>query len=441
MTQDPLQQTPPHDLDAEQATLGGTLVSAAAIGDVVEILRASDFYRPAHGLVFEIVSDLYSRGEPVDAISVTAELSRRGELDRIGGPSYLHTLISTVPTAANAGYYARIVAERAVKRRVAEAGHTIVRAGMSPAIPADDAAEQAEAALHAALGRADNGEGPTPLSASLSATLDRLEARERGEDLSGVPTGFADLDAVTHGFQPGQLIVVAARPGVGKSSLALDVARAAAIRHGRPVLFASLEMSRAELDERVLAAEATVSLQGIRTGRIGDAWERISRKIGELAGAPLHIDASPGLSVAAIRTRARRMQRRTGLDLLVVDYLQLLVTAGKSENRQQEISAISRSLKLLAAELGIPVVALSQLNRAVEQRADKRPQLSDLRDSGAIEQDADLVILIHREDAHNPNSARAGEADLIIAKNRNGPTGVVTVAFQGYYSRFVDMAS
>nr|WP_018502556.1 replicative DNA helicase [Parafrankia discariae] len=438
---DSLTTTPPHDLHAEQATLGGTLVSTAAIGDVVEILRAGDFYRPAHRLIFEVVGDLYSRGEPADVISVAAELGHRGELDRIGGPAYLHTLISAVPTAANAGYYARIVAGMAVKRRVAEAGHAIVRAGMSPTVPADAAAEQAEAALHAALSHADDGEGPTPLSASVSATLDRLEARERGEDLSGVPTGFADLDELTHGFQPGQLIVVAARPAVGKSTLALDFARAAAIRHGRPVLFASLEMSRAELDERVLSAEARVSLQNIRTGRIGDDWERISRRIGELAAAPLHIDASPGLGVAAIRTRARRMQRRAGLDLLVVDYLQLLVTAGKSENRQQEISAISRSLKLLAGELGIPVVALSQLNRAVEQRADKRPQLSDLRDSGAIEQDADMVILIHREDAVNPNSARAGEADLVIAKNRNGPQGCVTVAFQGHFSRFVDMAN
>ncbi|OAA23599.1 primary replicative DNA helicase [Frankia sp. EI5c] len=430
---------PPHDLQAESAALGATLLSTDATSNVVEILRPADFYRPAHGLIFEVVRDLYSGGEPCDTITVAAELGRRGLVDKVGGPAYLHTLVAAVPTTASAGYYARIVAGLAVRRRVAEAGVRITQIGFKAT--GDDPAGQAEAALAQALDADDTGDGPTPIGDTLTDTLDRLEARETGQGLTGVPTGFSDLDKLTSGLQPGQLVVIAARPAVGKSTLALDMARAAAIRHSLPVLFASLEMSRPELDDRLISAEARVPLQNIRTGQIGDDWPRISRRLGEIANAPLHIDASPDLSVATIRTRARRMQRRGGLSLLVVDYLQLLVTAGKSENRQQEVSAISRSLKLLAGELGIPVIALSQLNRGAEYTKEHKPQLSQLRDSGAIEQDADMVILIWRPDAVEAESARAGEADLIVAKNRNGPMGTVTVAFQGHFSRFVDMAS
>lgn len=439
---DSLDATPPHDLFAEQAALGGILRSGDLVGDVGEILIPRDFYRPAHRLIYEAMLALHARGEAVDHITVGGELADRHELEKVGGHSYLHTLLDKNPSAGSTTHYARKqVKPPARRRRMLEAGHRAVQIAQT-VTDADAAAEQIEAVMHAALLDVDSAtDGPTPIGATLTATLDRLEARENGQGVTGVPTGFSDLDELTGGLQPGQLVVIAARPGVGKSTLALDVARAAAIRHSLPVLFASLEMSRPELDDRLLSAEARVSLQSIRLGRIGDDWPQISRRLGEIADAPLHIDASPGLSVATIRTRARRMQRRTGLSLLVVDYLQLLVTAGKSENRQQEVSAISRSLKLLAGELGIPVVALSQLNRGAEQTKDHRPQLSQLRDSGAIEQDADMVILIYRPDAVEEDSARAGEADLIVAKNRNGPMGTVTVAFQGHYSRFVDMAN
>ncbi|WP_261561602.1 replicative DNA helicase [Frankia tisae] len=442
MTLSDLDDAPPHDLPAEQSVLGGMLLSKDVIGDVNEILRSDgDLYRPAHRTVYNTIGDLYGRGEPADVISVAAELSRRGELDRVGGPGYLHTLIAAVPTAANAGYYARIVAEKAVFRRLLEAGSSIAQIGRTAAGTAADAAEAADRQLHAALTAADNGDAPTPIGATANAFLSELESRGQNKTgMTGIPTGFVDLDELTGGFKPGQMIVIAARPGVGKSTLALDIARNAAIRHGHPVLFASLEMSRGELDQKVWSAEARVSHQSMGNGQLTDNdWTRISRRMGEAAGAPLFLDTSPNLGVAAIRTRARRQQRRTGLGLVVVDYLQLLVTAGRDENRQQEVSAISRSLKLLAIELDVPVVALSQLNRASEQRADKRPQLSDLRDSGSIEQDADMVIMIYREDAHDPNSARAGEADLIVEKNRGGPKGTITVAFQAHYSRFVDM--
>lgn len=440
---DSLSTTPPHDLFAEQAVLGGILRSAELVGDVSEILTPGDFYRPAHRLIYDAMLSLHSRGEAVDIIAVGGELARHHQLEKVGGHNYLHTLLDKNPAAGSTTHYARReVKPPARRRRMLEAGHRVVQIAQT-VTDADAAAEQIDAVIHAALLDADSaGDGPTTIGATLTATLDRLEARENGQGLTGVPTGFSDLDELTGGLQPGQLVVIAARPAVGKSTLALDVARAAAIRHNLPVLFASLEMSRPELDDRLLSAEARVSLQSIRLGRIGDTdWPRINRRLGEIANAPLHIDASPGLSVATIRTRARRMQRRGGLSLLVVDYLQLLVTAGKSENRQQEVSAISRSLKLLAGELGIPVIALSQLNRGAEQTKDHRPQLSQLRDSGSIEQDADMVILIYREDAIEAGSARAGEADLIVAKNRNGPMGTVTVAFQGHYSRFVDMAN
>ncbi|MCM3886118.1 replicative DNA helicase [Frankia sp. R82] len=444
MSNNDLDHVPPRDLNAEQATLGAMTMSKDAVGDVAEIVRSGhDFYRPAHQTIYDTIVNLYNRGEPVDVIAVAAELSRRGELDRVGGPGYLHTLVEAVPTVANSGYYARIVAEKALFRRLLEAGSSIAQIGRTAAGTAAGAAEDADRQLHAALSAADNGDVPTSIGATANSFLEELESRGRDKaGLRGIPTGFADLDELTGGFKRGQMIVIAARPGVGKSMLALDIARAAAIKHNHPVLFVSLEMSRGELDQRVWAAEARVSHHNLETGNLtDDDWLRVARRMGETTDAPLFIDTAPNAGVAAIRTRARRQQRRDGLSLLIVDYLQLLVTAKKGENRQQEVSALSRELKLLAIELDVPVIALSQLNRASEQRADKRPQLSDLRDSGSIEQDADMVIMIYREDAHDPNSARAGEADLIVEKNRGGPKGTITVAFQGHYARFVDMAN
>jgi replicative DNA helicase len=435
------ERTPPQDLAAEQCVLGGMLLSTDAIADVVEVLRSTDFYKPAHQLVFDVVLDLYGRGEPADAVTVAAELTRRGELTRAGGAPYLHTLISSVPTAANAGYYAKIVRERAILRRLVEAGTRIVQLGYAAEGDVDDVVDRAQAAVYEVTERRTS-EDYLPLEAILPATLDEIEAiGSRGGVLVGVPTGFRDLDELTNGLHPGQLVVLAARPAVGKSTAGLDFARSAAIRHGLTTVIFSLEMGRTEITMRLLAAEARVPLHHIRTGAMTEEdWDRLARRMGEVADAPLFIDDSPNLTMMEIRAKARRLKQRHDLRLVVVDYLQLMTSPRRVENRQQEVSELSRSLKLLAKELECPVVAISQLNRGPEQRQDKKPLLSDLRESGSIEQDADVVILLYREDAFEKESPRAGEADFIVAKHRNGPTATVTVAFQGHYSRFVDLA-
>src|SRR5580693_3075531 len=438
---DDFERTPPHDVAAEQCVLGGMLLSKDAISDVIETLRPTDHYRPAHQLIHEAILDLYSRGEPADAIMVANELTRRAEITRVGGAPYLHTLISSVPTAANAGYYARIVRERAILRRLVEAGTRIVQLGYMGDSDADDLVDRAQAEVYAVTDRRI-AEDYHPLSEIMPAALEEIEAiGAHGGGISGVPTGFADLDSLTNGLHPGQMIVVAARPAVGKSALALDFARSATIRHGLPTVVFSLEMGRNEITMRLLSAEARVPMHIMRTGQMSDEdWGRLAKRMSEVADAPLFIDDSPNMSLMEIRAKCRRLKQRHDLKLVIIDYLQLMSSPKKTESRQQEVSEMSRSLKLLAKELQVPVVALSQLNRGPEQRQDKKPMLSDLRESGSIEQDADVVILLHREDAYERESPRAGEADLIVAKHRNGPTMTVTVAFQGHYSRFVDMA-
>ncbi|KUP98182.1 replicative DNA helicase [Thermobifida cellulosilytica] len=434
-------RTPPHDIMAEQCVLGGMLLSKEAITQVVEIVRSSDFYRPAHQIIYDTIIDLFSRGEPVDAVSVNAELIKRGEISRVGGAPYLHTLTVTVPTAANAGYYARIVADRAVLRRLVEAGTRIAQIGYSGDGEIDDLVDRAQAEIFR-VAENRSTEDYLPLSDIMPGALDELEAiASHDNTLTGVPTGFTDFDNLSNGLHPGQMIIIAARPAVGKSTLALDFARAAAIKHQLTTVFFSLEMGRNEIVMRLLSAEARVPLHTMRSGMMtDDDWARLARRMGEVAGAPLFIDDSPNLSMMEIRAKCRRLKQQHDLKLVIVDYLQLMSSNGRAESRQQEVSEMSRSLKLLAKELEVPVVALSQLNRGPEQRTDKKPQISDLRESGSIEQDADMVILLYREDVHEKESPRAGEADLIVAKHRNGPTATVTVAFQGHYSRFVDMA-
>ena len=617
------ERTPPHDVAAEQCVLGGMLLSKDAISDVIEVIRPTDHYRPAHQLIHEAVLDLYGRGEPADAITVANELTRRGEIARVGGGPYLHTLIASVPTAANAGYYARIVRERAILRRLVEAGTRIVQFGYAGEADADDLVDRAQAEVYAVTDRRTS-EDYHSLSEIMPGALDEIEAiGSRGGVLTGVPTGFADLDALTNGLHPGQMIVIAARPAVGKalaldtplptpagwttmgdvrvgdhligadgrptqvvaatevmhgrpcyaiefddgdviiadenhqwltwespradgaggsglvppqvvttgaiartlhhdavlrrsnhavaltadiqrplavpayspggasgdrwrgdqerarwryvvdvravasgpvrcvqvdsqdhlylagrgmipthnSTLALDFARAAAIKHSMATVLFSLEMGRNEITMRLLSAEARVPMHTMRTGQMSDDdWARLARRMSEVADAPLFIDDSPNMSLMEIRAKCRRLKQRNDLKFVIIDYLQLMSSPKRVENRQQEVSEMSRSLKLLAKELEVPVIALSQLNRGPEQRTDKKPLLSDLRESGSIEQDSDVVILLHREDAYERESPRAGEADLIVAKHRNGPTATVTVAFQGHYSRFVDMA-
>jgi replicative DNA helicase len=440
-----LERHPPQDIMAEQCVLGGMLLSKDAIADVVENLHAHDFYRPAHQTVYETICDLYVRGVPVDPVTVADELGRRGDLGRVGGTPYLYTLVSAVPTAANAGYYAQIVTERAVLRRLIEAGTRIVQLGYRAADGGggeiEDVVDRAQAAVYDVTERGTS-ERYFQLEELLQDTLNEIEAiGTHGGQLVGVPTGFRDLDDLTNGLHPGQMIVVAARPSVGKSTLALDFARSAALKHDLTAVLFSLEMSRTEITMRLLSAEARVPLKHMRSGTMrDDEWNRMARRMGEIAEKPLFIDDSPNLTMMEIRAKARRLKQRNDLRLILVDYMQLMSSARRVDNRQQEVAEMSRSLKLLAKELEVPVVAVSQLNRNPEQRQDKRPQLADLRESGAIEMDADLVLLLHREDMYEPESPRAGEADLIVAKHRNGPTGKVTVAFQGHYSRFVDLA-
>jgi replicative DNA helicase len=436
-----MDRLPPQDLEAEQSVLGGMLLSKDAIGEVSDILKGRDFYKPAHEMIYAAILDVYAAGEPADPITIAAELTKRGEINKVGGASYLHTLVQTVPTAANAEFYAEIVHERAVLRRLTEAGTRIAQLGYAGKGELDEIVNSAQAEMFAvteARAASDPGSG---INKIVERVVDLVGARDDGE-ITGVPTGFTDLDSLTKGWQPGQLIVLAGRPAMGKSTVALDFARAAAIKHGRSVAIFSLEMSEDEIGMRVLSAEARVALHHLRGGTVtDDDWARIGRRLPAIGEASLHIDDSPGLTMADIRTRSRRIASRQGLDMVVVDYLQLITPISRrGASRQEEVALISRQLKLLAKEMRVPVIALSQLNRGSEQREDKKPVVSDLRESGAIENDADMVILLHRPDAYDRESPRAGEAELIVGKHRNGPIADISVAFQGHYSRFVDMA-
>ena len=575
---------PPQDLAAEQSVLGGMMLSKDAIADVLEKLRPGDFYRPAHQNVYDAVLDLYARGEPADAVTVAAELDRRGLLRRMGGALYLHTLISTVPTAANAGYYAGIVAEKALLRRLVEAGTRVVQYGYAGAEGADvnEIVDRAQAEIYDVTERRTTDDF-VALEALLQPTMDEIDAiASQGGISRGVPTGFTELDEVTNGLHPGQMIVIAARPGMGKalkldtplptptgwttmgevavgdyligadgkptrvvaatdvmlgrpcfevefsdgtvivadaehqwptlrgivttaqlkidadvvsavgalqlvgtngiasrefgivdvrpvpsvpvrcvevdnrdhlylasramipthnSTLGLDFLRSCSIKNRMASVVFSLEMSKSEIVMRLLSAEAKIKLADMRSGRMSDDdWTRLARRMSEISEAPLYIDDSPNLTMMEIRAKARRLKQKADLKLIVIDYLQLMTSGKKVESRQQEVSEFSRQLKLLAKELEVPVVAMSQLNRGPEQRTDKKPMLSDLRESGAIEQDADMVILLHRPDAFERDDPRGGEADLILAKHRNGPTKTVTVAHQLHLSRFTNMA-
>ena len=584
-------RTPPQDMAAEQSVLGSMLLSKDAIADVAEVLRGVDFYRPSHEIVHDAIIDLYGRGEPADPVTVAAELTRRGELERVGGAPYLHTLSANVPIAANAGYYAEIVREKAILRRLVEAGTKVVQMGYAGEGQVDEVVDSAQAEIYKVTDRRTS-EDYSPLSDIMDGVLDEIEAignREAG--LYGVPTGFADLDDLTNGLHAGQMIIVAARPAMGKalaldtplptpdgwttmgevrvgdrlfdaqgrpttvvaatdvmrdrpcyevtfsdgsvivadaehlwvtaslddssapgpaldgvvpmlarttaelaasvehvhtiplpdgtvvkiesvdavssvpvrcvqvdnamalylagptaipthnSTLALDFCRAASIHNNMASVFFSLEMTRSEITMRLLSAEAKVPLNHIRNGQMNDDdWSKLARKMGEVSSAPMFIDDSPNMTMMEIRSKARRLKQRHDLRLVVIDYMQLMTSGKKVESRQLEVSEFSRQIKLLAKELEVPIIALSQLNRGPEQRSDKRPMLADLRESGSLEQDADMVVLLHRDDAYERESTRPGEADLIIAKHRNGPTRDITVAFQGHYSRFVDMA-
>ena len=433
-------RVPPHDDEAEMAVLGGMLLSKDAIGEVSQMIDVTDFYQPKHQTIYEAIIDLFSNSQNVDVVIVANQLMKDGNLDKVGGADYLHTLVAFVPTAANATYYAEIVHQRAILRNVIAAGTKIAQLGYSAeGSQAEDVVNLAQAEVYEmSTGRVKQDyEAIGPV---VHDALEQLDKLQNGDLKTGVPTGFRDIDDVTQGLQPGQMVVVAGRPAMGKSTLGIDFARAAALHHNMTSIVFSLEMSKVELAQRIISAETNIPLAAMRRADdiTADRWNTLNNFWNKLQNAPLFIDDSPNMSLMEIRAKCRRLKQTNDLKLVVIDYLQLMSSGKQVESRQQEVSEFSRALKLLAKELEVPVVALSQLNRGPEMRNDKKPQLSDLRESGSIEQDADVVLLVHRPDFYDKED-RPGEADIIMAKNRNGPTETFHLAFLGAYSKFKDM--
>ncbi len=428
---------PPHNLDAEQSVLGAMLESREAIANVVETLHPEDFYKPAHAEVYETILALDGKGEAADAVTVADELGRRGTLESIGGKPYILGLLDAYPTASSARHYARIVDELAQLRRLVDVGAKVQELGFAMPEDVAGAIDRAEGLIYE-VGNRRLRDAVQPIHGLLTENMEAIEALyERGVSVTGLASGFPDLDEMTSGFQPSNLIIVAARPSMGKSSLLGDFALNAAVRENLPVVIFSLEMGRHELVQRFLSSEAKVDSQRIRKGTLQEQdWPRLSAALGKLAEAPIFIDDSATVTLMEIRAKCRRLKARHGLGLVIIDYLQLMQSAHRSENRQQEVSDISRDLKILARDLNLPVLCASQLNRGVEYRSDKRPLLADLRESGSIEQDSDLVMLLYRDEVYNRDSERRGEAELIIAKHRNGPTGTVNLAFMNQYTKF-----
>ena len=432
-------RVPPHNLEAEESVLGSMMLSNEAIADVVEIVRPSDFYRGAHAKIYDTLREIYGRGDPVDAITAVEELKRRQLLEEIGGHLYISELVERVPTPSSAAFYARIVAEAALLRRLISAAADIMESAYSAPEEPERVADQAEQRIYE-VARHDEKDQVASLHELVDQAMEDLEKIQNRESaFAGVPTGFQDVDSLLSGMQSGNLIVVAARPGVGKSSFVTNLARNVAVDAGKPVAMFSLEMSRWEIGMRLLCSEARVPWDLIRNKRVGaEDWSRIAQAADTLHDSPLFIVDSGNVTLVDIRAKARRLAARRrggepGLGLIIVDYLQLMSHTRRVDNRQQEIAEISRGLKMLAKELSIPVIAVSQLNRDPERRQDKRPQLSDLRESGAIEQDADVVMFIHRDDF---DPAKKGLADLIVAKHRNGPTGTIPLTFLPHLTQF-----
>lgn len=430
----------PHDDNAEQSVIGAMILSPEAIIEAVDIVRADDFYNPHHQLIFSAIVELFSEGTTVDAIVLASHMGRRGDLDRVGGAPALLTMIQVTPTTHNVARHAEIVAEKAVLRAAINAGVRIQQAAASHDLGADEVVEMAQSAT-SALARADQSDMES-IADLLGPALDEMDEIAAGGDSAGTPTGFSDLDAITNGLKGGQMVIVAARPGVGKSTIALDFVRHASIVHRKTSVVFSLEMSKSEIVQRMISAETGVKLGDMRGGTLSDEdWAKISNKASDLELSPIFVDDSPGLTMVTIRAKARQLKQRHGsLGMVVVDYLQLMSSGQRVESRQQEVSDFSRQLKLLAKELDVPVIAISQLNRGPEARDDKRPQLADLRESGSLEQDADMVMLLYRPDSQDVDHERAGEADIILAKHRGGPIGDVKIAHQLHLSRFANLA-
>lgn len=434
---------PPQSLDAEESVLGALMLAPGAIAAVSEVLEDGDFYRESHAKVYRAALALYAKGEPVDAITVVDELEERGELETVGGRARIHELASLVPATANAGHYARIVREAATLRGLIRAGGEIARLGWEGVGEPVELVDRAEQILFALSQQRVHGDF-THIEQLLKESFERItQLFESGADVTGLPSGFRDLDKLTSGFQHGNLIIVAARPSMGKSAFGLCVAANLAIRHRTPVAVFTLEMSTAEVTQRLMCSEAKVESQRLRTGRLApDDWPRLTAACDKLAKAPIYVDDTGSVTMMEIRSKARRLKsKHPDLGLIMIDYLQLMTSGTSAENRVQEVSQISRNLKLLARDLELPILAMSQLSRAVEQRHDKRPILSDLRESGSIEQDADLVAFLYRDDYYDDASDQQGIAEVILAKHRNGPTDSVKLSFLKRYAKFADLAA
>lgn len=440
-------RTPPHSVEAEQSVLGGLLLDASAWDSVADVVRADDFYRPDHKLIFEAVGHLASQGKPCDVVTVSEQLERGARLGDAGGRAYLGTLARDTPSAVNVRFYAEIVRERSLLRQLSQAGNEIAASVFrNEGETARDLVDRAESRVFEIAEKGSRGrfEGAVSVQTLMPGLIDQIdEWHANPGGLRGLPTGFDDFDRKTGGLRPGDLVVVAGRPSMGKTTFAVNMAEYAALKGDvrASVAIFSMEMPAEQLMTRMLSSIGRVSLSHIRSGQISDEdWPRISGAAGQLSEARIFIDETPGLTPTELRARSRRVKREYGLNLIVVDYLQLMQVPGNKENRATEIAEISRSLKALAKEIGCPVIALSQLNRGVEQRTDKKPVMSDLRESGAIEQDADMILLIYREEVYDKNTTKKGMAEIDLAKHRNGETGMFVLSFQGQYSRFVNYA-
>jgi len=436
-----LGRIPPQSIEAEQSVLGSMLIDKEVIPIVMEILKPEDFYRPDHREIYDVIIELFDRAQPIDLITVSERLKLHGKLELTGGLEYLSNIATAVPTTANVKNYSKIVEEKALLRRLIRASSDIVDLGFNATEEVTFILDKAEQGIFDILQKRSS-QGFVPIKDVLVDTFNKLEELYNNKgNITGIPTGFADLDFKTSGLHNSDLILIAARPAMGKTALALNLAQNAAVHSGVPVAVFSLEMSKDQLVNRMLSSEAMVDGSKMRSGKLEDNdWQKVAKALGPLSEAPIFIDDTPGVSITEIRAKCRRLKLEHNLGLVIIDYLQLMSgSRSKSENRQQEISEISRSLKILAKEINVPVITLSQLSRAPETRTDHRPILSDLRESGAIEQDADIVMFLYRDDYYNPETDKKNIAELILAKHRNGSTGTIELVWLGQYTKFANL--
>jgi primary replicative DNA helicase (EC 3.6.1.-) len=435
-----LNKVPPQNLEAEQAVLGAIMLESDMGSSVFAILQPEDFYRDNHRYLFSAIRDLFEKGEPIDLVSVAESLRQQGRLELIGGITTISEIARSVPSAANVEYYARIVAEKSLLRQLIRTANSLADRGYDPGEEAMTLLAEAEKMI-LDLSQRQIMEGFVSIRSILLETFEKIETLYANKgNLTGIPTFFQQLDRITSGWQPSDLIIIAARPSMGKTALALNMAQNAAVRAKIPAVLFSLEMSKEQLVQRMLCSEAMVDQQRIRTGELVDTdWPKLTRAVGPLSEAPIFIDDTVGITLAELRSKVRRLKIENNLGLIIIDYLQLLSAGKKSENRQQEVAQISRGLKGIARELKVPVIALSQLNRGVEQRQDKRPIMSDLLESGAIEADADVISFIYRDEYYHPESDKKGIAEIIVAKQRNGPVGTVELGYLKEFTKFVNL--